>query len=162
MKRGFTLIELLVVVLIIGILSAVALPQYRIAVEKTKISEANIILKSLTDACTRYCLENACSDEGAYNWDNIDIELNGMAEADGGACRQGKNFYYCLDTPNIEIWAGRGLRDNDSDYYINYRFKEEYNPGSYIRTCFAVTDWGAKVCSSVCGKKTLTDNECEF
>jgi len=85
-----------------------------------------------------------------------------MAEADGGACRQGKNFHYCLDTPNIEIWAGSGLRDNDPDYYINYRFKEEYNPGSYIRTCFAVTDWGAKVCSSVCGKKTLTGNECEF
>ena len=48
-KQGFTLLELLVVVLIIGILASIALPQYENSVEKSKASEALIILKSLRE-----------------------------------------------------------------------------------------------------------------
>ena len=72
MKKGFTLIELLVVVLIIGILSAVALPQYRMAVLKSRFQSVAPLIRSLVEAQEVYYMANG---EYAKRFEDLDVSI---------------------------------------------------------------------------------------
>ena len=93
-KKGFTLIELLVVVLIIGILSSVALPQYTKAVEKSRVAGVWSTLGSLRKAANVYFLENPEYGQ-VEDMKSLDAELNYTYSGDWCSARN-----CSVDCPN--------------------------------------------------------------
>ncbi len=106
--KGFTLIELLVVVLIIGILAAVALPQYQKAVFKARAAEAITILHELQRAQELCELQTPgkCNDSDGPTaqeyWDMFDISFPGQKSND---CAEDS---FCFHTQHWEIAASGG------------------------------------------------------
>ena len=99
-NQAFTLIEILVVVLIIGILAAIALPQYQRAVAKAELSQIISVVKSIKEAQDIYFLTN---NKYSMSLNNLDVVIKDEAvscdilgnETDNNAVKcKNKNFAF--------------------------------------------------------------------
>ena len=149
--KGFTLIELLVVVLIIGILSAVALPQYTMAVEKARATEAIQNASVLEKQLDLYILENGYPNGFIANEElGLSVEISGAFYNENSGIYETKFFSYGLlvgqDYAIVEI-----ARLTGGDYYTlishNKDFGNSNKVGNWYRTCITqLNDFGRKVC----------------
>ena len=143
---GFTLIELLVVVLIIGILSAVALPQYQKAVEKSRAAEALTNLRALVNAMQLSKMANGVP---AEKLEDLDVSLPGE-KIDKRTVKL-KNFTYDIrnlgkGTEKFEVVATRNdATTDDRKYYIYFSYQ-----GSWA--CVAMKEAAKVPCSAVCAR----------
>ena len=146
-RRGFTLIELLVVVLIIGILAAVAVPQYQLAVEKARATEALTTINALVKAENVYKLANGSP---TTNFAKLDIGLPSTTT---------QNFVYTLslidNTANgFSVYANRrhnGIKRNQYEIYSSASRKTNF--------CVAYTQEAQPICKNLCRVNTLSKDE---
>ena len=131
MKKAFTLIELLVVVLIIGILAAVALPQYRKAVEKARMTEAVIAVEKIAQANQLYKLANGTF---TRNINDLGIDFSGATDGAYGSLPGKHTPYFIMAASNESGQQG----------YIAIVQRKPYGSKYYLTVNLA----GKKSCSA--------------
>ncbi len=162
MKKGFTLIELLVVVLIIGILSAVALPQYQVAVAKARFATMQPIVTALVQAQNIYHMEN-----GIYSSSFSDLSIDppggGTISPDSsgdGEIITYKGFYCRLvnvNTDSVSVYcSGKGY------YRVEIGANNEHKRYCVVATELTNADVLEKMCKSLGGVKDSERSSSEW
>ena len=152
-NKGFTLIELLVVVLIIGILAAMAMPQYFKAVERSRMTEADTLLGSIAQAQRRKFLQR---NSFTTNYKGLDVspkDSSGSVYYTKGSPTDGTNgngFGVSLSGTGFTDGIARATRHADGAP-LQYQYRlERYYQGDNV-TCVGTNTAGEELCADFCG-----------
>ena len=153
-KKGFTLIELLVVVLILGILAAMAMPQYFKAVERSRMSEAVSLLGSIAGAQQRKYLQ---INKYATAYTGLDVAPEGATGSTFHTKGEdGNGFEIVLTGTSYGEGYATATREGPNALTYKYALQRHYN--SDVTKCQAVDsdENGGALCADFCGKDEYT------
>ena len=157
---GFTLIELLVVVLIIGILAAMAMPQYFKAVERSRMAEAVTLMDSLVKAQRRKWMQ---TNRYAGRFEGLDVSPKGATsltyytDGDPETGEGGNGFWIVLSDSSFSlamVSAYRSFDGRENHHSLQYQYRLiRYYQGDKV-TCVAYNRAGRELCADFCGIDT--------
>ena len=162
-SKGFTLLELLVVVLIIGILAAVASPQYKMAVTKAKVAAILPIMRRWKDAYMEWKLIHGsyCKVENSGGWcdeypsaDDLGVNWPGDWECDDNGIECENDYWYCFanEEERGDVYCQHQIDSNN--FFLIHMFQPD-DHFEYLRDrtmCIPNGDEGHKVCKALGGK----------
>lgn len=144
---GFTLIELLAVVLMIGILTSVALPQYRRSVQRAEAMEALVNLKTIFDSAKRY---RAANSETPLSLKGLDVQF---FDGDDSSTPTIGNFNYKFYDDYIAACRvdGKGNSTYADTYCLIMYYKQDIGGTTYrdLLKCNTSSEKWKYVCESL-------------